>query len=81
MYLQTIFAEPMMIEAEEPTRSRRTSFMSEGDMNDRGGDAIDGAFKRAMKKVYSVSNFIFETLKVLAPNLSLKRFSFRTFYL
>ena len=52
MYLQIIFAEPMMIEAEEPTRSRRTSFMSEGDMNDRGGDAIDGAFKRAMKKVY-----------------------------
>ena len=59
MYLQIIFAEPMMIEAEEPTRSRRTSFMSEGDMNDRGGDAIDGAFKRAMKKVYSVSNFHF----------------------
>ena len=41
----------MIIEAEEPTRSRRTSIMSDMDTGDRQGDAIDGAFKRALKQV------------------------------
>ena len=54
-----IFQEPMMIEAEEPTRSRRTSIMSDSDyMQERGhGDAIDGAFKRAMKQVAPLGDF------------------------
>jgi hypothetical protein len=45
----------MMIEAEESNRSRRTSIMSESE--DIRGDAIDGAFKRAMKGIAPMGDF------------------------
>ena len=47
-----------MIEAEEPTRSRRTSFMSDSDYMAEKGDAIDGAFKRALKHVNPMADVL-----------------------